>query len=237
MKKWQEFINIIGQNRIKQTENAKLYIEVEKSDELVDIINQARVHKIPTFIIGAGSWPHIPNTRVDGLLIKNNCRRFDIYAMSGRIKVGAYSNTPVHDSHTPVQDSNTPVQINHKLVYAQSGTNMNQLVRFTIEEGLGGLEYHLGLPGTVGGAIFTNAKYAPEKIYVNDAVDTITILNKKGEIEQVPGDYFVPHPVSEFLPVGEVIISAVFRLTPEDKNLLWEKANKVTEYREKKNVV
>lgn len=214
MKNWQEFVDKIGQNRIRQTELAKLYLEVEQTDELINIIKQARAHKIPAFIIGSGSWPQIPKTQINGLLIKNNCRRFDIYAMSGKIK-------------------EQQVGIAHKLIYAQSGTNMNQLVRFAIEEGLGGLEYHLGLPGTVGGAIYTNAKYAPKSIYVNDAVDNISILNKENEMQQVSGDYFVSRATSEFSATEDVIISAVFRLVPEDKNLLWERAREATEYRSK----
>lgn len=218
---WQGFIDLIGNNRIKETDHAKLYIEIEQVDDLMNVVKQARNFKIPVYIIGAGTWPHIPIDQINGLLIKNNCRRFDIYAMSGKIKPGMNNDL----SH---------VNINQKLIYAQSGTNMNQLVRFSIEEGLGGLEYHLGLPGTVGGAVYTNAKYAPKNMYVNDFIESISILDKDGEMKQVGAGYFIQRSKSNFTEVEDIILSVVFRLKPEDKKILWERANESTEYRNKK---
>jgi UDP-N-acetylmuramate dehydrogenase len=224
MTNWQEFIDIIGQNRIKQNELislqtnkkssafAKLYIEVERIDDLIKIVTEAKIHKIPTFIIGTGSWAKIPEGEINGLIIKNNCRRFDLFGIKGKIK----------EQH---------VGIDQKLVYAESGTNINQLVRFTIEEGLSGLEYQLGLPGTVGGAIYINARYSPKNIYVNDIIKKIKILNKKSEIQEVDSDYFISRSGTEFSEVGDIILSAIFRLIPEDRKLLWDRGNEAAAYR------
>ena len=212
MTKWQEFIELIGANRFRTNELAKLYIEVEKLDYLINIVNQAKGHNIPYYLIGAGTWPTIPKSQIDGLLIKNNCRSFNVYAMSGKMKEGQMG-------------------IDYKLVYAESGTIITQLVRFTIEEGLGGLEYHLGMPGTIGGAIFTNAKYAPKIIFISDFVEKLKILNKEGEIEEVDPYYFISRPHSEFFPANEIILSAIFRLKPEDKKVLWARSREASEYR------
>ena len=213
MKNWQVFVDKIGANRVKENERAKLYVEVERIDDLVEIVKQARINKIPLFIVGTGSWPQIPNEQINGLLIKNNCRRFDLYAMSGKMKEGQ-------------------VGIDCKLVYAESGTIINQLVRFSIEEGLSGLEYFLGMPGSVGGAIFTNARYAPQNIYVNDVVEKIRILNKEGEIVEVARDYIIGSARNDFREAEDMILSAVFRLMPFEKKVLWERGHEAAASRD-----
>lgn len=212
MKNWQDFIEQIGQNRLKETQQAKLYVEVERLDDLINIAKEAKAHKIPVYIIGTGSWVKTQDKQIEGLLLKNNCRKFEISAMSGKMTEGQMG-------------------INYKLVYAESGVILNQLVRFTIEEDLGGLEYYLGLPGTVGGVIYTNTRYAPKNIYINDTVEKIKILNIDGEIEEVGPDYIISRARSDFLPSDTIILSIVFRLIPQDKKLLWERANAAAEYR------
>lgn len=212
MDNWQEFIQKIGENRLKPNSLAKLYLEVERIDDLIKIFKEARIHKIPVFIIGTGSHASIPQEQINGMLIKNNCHRFDVFGIKGKIK-------------------QEQLGIEKVSVYAESGTNINQLVRFTIEEGLSGLEYHLGMPGTIGGAIYTNARYTPKNIYINDAVEKIRILNKEGEIQEVGGDYFSARDHNRFLEADMVILSAVFRMLPEDKKLLWERGNEAAAYR------
>jgi UDP-N-acetylmuramate dehydrogenase len=207
MNNWQEFIEKIKPNIIKEANNAtaKLYTEIDKIDNLIKVVTQARLHKIPIFIIGSGSWAEIPDGEINGLVIKNNCRKFDLFEMQGKI-----------------------------IVYSESGTLFNQLTRFTIEEGLKGLEYQLGLPGTVGGAIYTNARYTPKRKYVNDIIEKIKIINEQNEIQEVAGDYFISRASSEFSPANAIILSAIFQLARGDKKILWERGDEAVAYRKKK---
>ncbi len=214
MDNWQEFIEKIGKNRLKPSNLAKLYLEVERTDDLIKIVKEARIYKVPVFIIGTGSSASIPKSQINGLVIKNNCHRFDVFGIKGKIKAERLG-------------------IEKVSVYTESGTNINQLVRFTIEEGLSGLEYHLGMPGTIGGAIYTNARYTPKNIYINDAVEKIRILNKEGEILEVGADSFSARDNNQFREADTIILSAVFRMYPEDKKLLWERGNEAAEYRNK----
>ena len=213
MNNWQEFIEKIKPIIIRQNDPAaKLYTEIDRIDNLIKVVSEARIHKIPFFIIGTGSWTKIPDGEINGLVIKNNCRRFDLFGIKGKIK-------------------EQQVGIDHKFVYAESGAIFNQLTRFTIEEGLSGLEYQLGLPGTVGGAIYTNARYTPKNIYVNDSVQKITIINKQNEIQEVGSDYFISRSNTKFSPAKDVILSVIFQLVPGDKKILWERGNEAVTYR------
>jgi UDP-N-acetylmuramate dehydrogenase len=214
MSNFQDFIQSIEPGRVKENELARLYTEVERIDDLIRIAKEARLRDIPIYILGSGSWEKPPDSQIKGLAIKNNCRKFDIFSLPGKISEGQGMS-------------------NHKLVFAESGAIINQVVRFTLEQGLSGLEYQLGLPGTVGGAIFSNARFTPQNAYVNDALEKIRILNDKGEVEEVASDYFINQRSSGFLPAENIILSATFRLTPESKTVLWEKADKAAEYRNK----
>src|SRR5215469_7263498 len=142
---------------------AEIYIEIDAQDILIKVITAARNLGIPVYILGSGARISLDED-IQGLVIKNMCRRFDKASMKGTIK-------------------KNEIGVENVQVYAQAGVLMNQLVRFTIEEGLSGLEYQLGLPGTVGGAIYTNAKYKPKYLPVNKVLQSVTLLNETGDIQ------------------------------------------------------
>ena len=225
----EELEEIVGKGRIKRDEPmdlhtaqkiggiAEYYIEVEKLDELIKIVRHARNLGVALLVFGSGSRVKMPEQGVAGLLIKNNCRRFDKASMKGKIR----------DNQVGVQEV---------LVSAEAGVPMNQLVRFSIEEGLEGLEYQLGMPGTVGGALYTNAKYAPKNIYARSHLFSLSLLDKTGEVQSFTKD--LPHFLftdDEFAETEEVILSAVFKLLPYDKKILWQRGREAVEYRSGQN--
>lgn len=189
--------------RLSQHENVDYYLEVERIEDLVKAVLVARDMGIPVCVIGDAN---ALKKSIAGLVIKNNCRKFDKISMRGNIK-------------------NQSVGVSEVLVQAESGTNMNQLVRFTIEEGLMGLEYQLGLPGTVGDALVANAGYKREK--VRNALQAIRVLTDEGKTIMVLSD-FDKHLEKDLL------LSAIFQLIPAGKNALWERGKEALEYRNKR---
>ena len=194
---------LAGHTVLKDNTLAEYYLEVETIPDLVKAVKSAREIGIPPAVFGSGSHLSYPDETILGLLIKNNCHKFDKMSMRGKI-----------------QDQT--IGVSEVLVQAESGTLMNQLVRFTIEEGLSGLEYQLGMPGTVGGAVYTNAKY--KKHYVTDALQAVQVLTSRGTIEMHMQD------IDKHLADG-ILLSAVFRLEPEDKKVLWERGHEAIEFR------
>lgn len=55
------------------------------------------------------------------------------------------------------------ITVNGEQLTAESGTLLSQLGLFAINHGLAGLEQFMSVPGTLGGAIFNNSHYRPEK--------------------------------------------------------------------------
>src|SRR5581483_11557675 len=179
----QELEKELGQNRVRVNEPmsahttfkiggpAEYYIEASTPDDIVKAVNLTRKLGIPFFIFGGGSNVIVADHGIKGLVIKNNCRRFEIMGMTGKVK-------------------DQKVDVDKALVYAESGVIMNQLVRFTIDEGLQGLEYQLGLPGTVGGGIYMNSNFPRKGSYVGDYLFKARLLTKEGEIKEVDNSYF-----------------------------------------------
>jgi len=192
--------------------NAEMYFETDAQDILIKIISEARKLHIPVYILGSGARITLEKD-IKGLVIKNLCRRFDKASVKGMIK-------------------KNEIGVQNVQVYAQAGVLMNQLVRFTIEEGLSGLEYQLGLPGTVGGAIFTNAKYKPKYLPVSKFLQSVTLLSENGEIQTYNGEvpYFV-FTDEIWQESKDVILSAVFKLIPTEKKILWERAEEAVMWR------
>ena len=197
---------------LKTPVHTELYIEIDAQDILIKAVNAARSLGLQVYILGSGA--RIASEKdIKGLVIKNLCRRFDKASVKGTIK-------------------KNEVGVDNMQVYAQAGVLMNQLVRFTIEEGLSGLEYQLGLPGTVGGAIYTNAKYKPKYLPVNKVLQSVTLLSESGDVQTYNGEvpYFV-YTDEEWNESKDVILSAVFKLTPLDKKILWERAEEAVKWR------
>ena len=122
------------------------------------------------------------------------------------------------------------IGIENVMVSAEAGVLMNQLVRFTLEEGLEGLEYQLGMPGTVGGAIYTDASYKDH--FVREHLVSMRIINKKGEVEMHTHDFpFLGKRKERWHEPNVIILSAVFALTPQDQKILWERGSEAVEYR------
>jgi len=191
---------------------AEYYFETDAQDLLIKAISAARSLNLPIYILGSGARVSAEKN-IKGLVIKNLCRRFDKASVKGSIK-------------------KNEVGVEYVQVYAQAGVLMNQLVRFTIEEGLSGLEYQLGLPGTVGGAIFTNAKYKPKYLPVNKSLQSVTLLNETGDVQTYNGEvpYFV-FTDEDWHESKDIILSAVFKLMPADKKVLWERAEEAVKWR------
>jgi UDP-N-acetylmuramate dehydrogenase len=64
------------------------------------------------------------------------------------------------------------------VVFAEAGAALAKLLVFAADQGLTGLEFAAGIPGTVGGAIRMNAGTAAGEF--GDIVDTVTLLTPQG---------------------------------------------------------
>ena len=71
------------------------------------------------------------------------------------------------------------------MVYADSGVPLGKLLRFCLENSLGGLEFGVGIPGSVGGALVGNA--GSQGRAVGNLVRYVDVLLPDASVERIPG--------------------------------------------------
>lgn len=191
---------------------ADYFYEAKTRDEIAGVVTLSRSLGIPLFILGGGTNILIGDRGIRGLVVKNATSQVAIRGMKGASS-GSNSKRTV-------------------FVEADSGVPMNKLVRFTIEEGLSGLEMQLGLPGSVGGAIYMNSKWTRPEGYVGDPLYQAMIVTPEGEQKLVTRDYFhFAYDYSVIQKTRDVVIAVTFALTQDYKERLWQIANESIAYR------
>ena len=100
-------------------------------------------------------------------------------------------------------------------VTASASTILDDLALFCVDEGLEGLNYAAGIPGTVGGAVTGNAGAWGKQI--SDVLKSALILDDQGKTKTVGPDYFAfSYRHSRLKETDEIIISVTFAGTPGD---------------------
>ena len=74
-------------------------------------------------------------------------------------------------------------KIDSNIVYAGAGAFLPRIAKETAKIGLTGLEFGIGIPGTIGGSIIMNAGI--KEYEIGTIVEEILIINKKGNEEKI----------------------------------------------------
>jgi UDP-N-acetylmuramate dehydrogenase len=101
------------------------------------------------------------------------------------------------------------------------------LIVETVNRSLGGLQHYVGIPSTVGGAIWQNLHFlspppARERTcFIEEVLESCEILTAEGEVRTVPREYFkFGYDYSILHDREDIVLSAIFRLTPQPQEEL-----------------
>jgi UDP-N-acetylmuramate dehydrogenase len=192
---------------------ADYFYDAKTVDDFVDAILLGRKRNLPIFILGGGTNVLIGDRGIRGLVIKNSTGAIRMKGMRGEVTRGTAKKKLV-------------------FVEAESGVMFNSLVRFTIEEGFSGLEMHLGLPGTVGGAVFMNSKWTHPRGFVGDTVYQAELLTPENKRVTVSNSYFhFGYGKSSVQKTKDIVLTVVFGLLADTKERLWQSADESIRYR------
>jgi UDP-N-acetylmuramate dehydrogenase len=111
-------------------------------------------------------------------------------------------------------------------VRADSGVMVfPDLINAAVARGLGGLHHYVGIPSTVGGAIWQNLHFlSPDRartVFVEEVVESCEILTADGERRTVGPDYLAfgyDHSILHERP--DIVLRVTFRLQPSDADEL-----------------
>jgi UDP-N-acetylmuramate dehydrogenase len=188
---------------------ADLFYEPATADELAAALLAAREHGVPCFLLGLGANILIGDRGFRGLVIRNLARHLEFSPGEGT-------------------------------VHAESGAIVwPDLIEAAIAHGLSGLEHYVGIPSTVGGALWQNLHFlspAPARertMFIAEVTKSAEILTAGGERRTVGVDYFeFGYDTSVLHHRPDVVLAATFQLAPEDpermrriveENLQWRR--------------
>jgi UDP-N-acetylmuramate dehydrogenase len=117
---------------------------------------------------------------------------------------------------------------------AEAGASLSDLVNISAAEGLTGLEFCAGIPGSVGGAVIMNAgAYGRE---IKDALDDLTIMDARGAVRTwICSQLHFEYRRLVLPENGAVVLGATFRLTRSDKESVRDKIAEIRRIRKEKH--
>ena len=157
-------------------------------NDLVEVIKLLDENKVPYFILGNGSNVVLSSKKFEGAIIRLN----------------NIAGIAIHPELSRA--------------YAEAGAMFPKLVMESIEKGLTGLEFAGGIPGTIGGSIYSNA--GAYNACIMDYVESVTVLNKETyEIEELEHeDITYSYRNTMFKEEKKyIVLSAKFYLKPGEK--------------------
>jgi len=193
-------------NTLKMSAAAEYFFEAKTRDDLIKGKKLALKQNLPLLVIGGGSNIALLNDKINGLVIKNSYQKLEV-----------------------IEEKDGYV-----LILVSSGYPVARLITLSIENGWSGLEYHHGLPGTVGGAIYMNSKWTRPLTYFSDNLLYAYLVDDNGKIKKANKEYFqFAYDFSILQKTKEIVLEAGFRLKKDSKERIKKRAADVLKYRKK----
>ena len=120
------------------------------------------------------------------------------------------------------------------IIDVDGSTGLDDLAAFTAEQGLDGLVFASGSPGTVGGAVAGNAGAFGNQI--GDRLVSATLMDAAGRLSEVkPGTLEFSYRHSRLSGSGEVLVSARLQLEPGNADSLRVERERILQLRRERH--
>jgi UDP-N-acetylmuramate dehydrogenase len=187
---------------------ADVLYRARNAQELGAAIRAARELAVPHFLLGVGANILVGDGGFRGLVIRNEAEEIEF--------------------------------LDETRVRAASGVRVyHDLIQATVKRGLGGLHHFVGIPSTVGGAIWQNLHFlspAPARertVFVEEVVESATILSAEGAVRSVGCDYFrFGYDYSILHDRPDVVLDVTFKLDPTPESALRETIRENLQWRD-----
>ena len=180
-----------------------LLVHMNREESFLKLVPLAEKLGVPYYIFGKGSNLIVDSDGISGVVF-----------LSGK-------------------DFSEITQKNDTAFVCQAGTSLAQICGKALEQGLTGLEFAYGIPGTLGGAVFMNAgAYDGE---IKDVVSSVRAMDRQGNVKIYSNselDFSYRH--SRFCQSGEIILSAEIMLKKGEKSEIKAKMDELMKKRRSK---
>jgi len=184
---------------------ADAMLVAKSADELAEIVTRLWEMEIPFKVLGGGSNILVSDTGVRVVVVLNKARKVSFFP----------DGTPPN-------------------VVAESGSNFGAVARQAAQKGLSGLEWAVGIPGTIGGAVVGNA--GAHGSDVASCLEVAEILQHENGRQSWSPDRFAYCYRGSSLKEGmthAVVLSATFGLSHEEPEIIQKRLDANLEHRKR----
>ena len=124
-------------------------------------------------------------------------------------------------------------EIKDNVITAQAGMSLIKLAVIALREGLTGMEFASGIPGSVGGAVYMNAGAYDGQM--KDVVTSVTVLDEAGDIRILGRDELdMGYRTSTVAKHNMIVLQVIIELKAGDKEQIKDRMNQLSELRKQK---
>ena len=124
-------------------------------------------------------------------------------------------------------------EIKDNVITVQAGMSLIKLAVIALREGLTGLEFASGIPGSVGGAVYMNAGAYDGQM--KDVVTSVTVLDEAGNIRILGRDELdMGYRTSTVAKHNMIVLQVIIELKAGNKEQIKDRMNQLSELRKQK---
>jgi len=194
---FQDFAHIVRENEplapytwARVGGTAKYFAEPTSVEELQALVRRCASEGIAVRVLGAGSSIIVRDEGVAALVVSLAAPAF------------------------------CAVRIEERTVLAGAGVRLGHVIATAVREGLAGLEGFVGIPGTVGGAVYTNV--VSHGTCISQWTEAATVVTADGSLARIGRQQLELSRRGSHLDQA-IIVEAEFRLEPGDPRLLTQR--------------
>jgi UDP-N-acetylmuramate dehydrogenase len=185
---------------------ADALIIIENEDQLIEVVKRLKKERIT----------YLPVGNMTNVIVRDGGYRGAILLMKG-VNVIVYQ-------HTSEGEHN---------IYAQAGAQLISVVNMALAEGLTGMEFCAGIPGSVGGAVRMNAgAYGKE---MKDVIKAVFLFDAKSGRKELPRERIDFGYRKSDLPPEAIILAADFGLQKGEPEQIKKVMQEIIQWRKEKH--
>lgn len=202
--------------------------------EEIKILEQEPMQKHTTFRVGgAAKYFAMPKNTEEIQTLIAYCREQKLsYYVLGNGSNVLFTDDGYDGMIIQIGSAMSTIQVAGNSMYVQAGAILAKTAKLAYEEGLTGMEFAAGIPGSVGGAVVMNAgAYGGE---MKDIVAYVDVLSTDGALRRYTGaemEFGYRHSI---IDADKIVVGVGLTLNKGDKTAILDRMNELAEARRSK---
>jgi len=222
---------------------AEILVTATDQEQAGNALSLADRFSVPVTFLGGGSNVLINDAGIRGVILKNEIQGIEVVSSdqntdniindqtSGTTPQARLQQVDINEyydfSELDYDETGAP----RVFVTVKSGTSLPFTINNLISQGITGLQWFAGIPGTIGGAVLNNIHGGSH--FFSEFIETVTVMDLKGNLRTISKDELgFDYDYSALQDNTRFIISAKLKLYQGDKNraqqtaILWAQNKK-----------